>query len=77
MKFWKKHPALRMTLMPSLFVLGMALLIIGWKMTGKLSGLFIMLVGIVLLLTCLAIYNKPFQDPKPKKKPTKENSHEH
>lgn len=63
-----------MALMPTFFVLGIALLIIGWKMTGQLLGLGIMLVGIALLLVCLAIYNKPFQDPKPKKKPTKEKN---
>lgn len=43
------------------FVLGMILLVVGWTMTGQLSGLGLMLVGVALLLTTLALYNKPFQ----------------
>ena len=33
-------------------------------MTGQLAGLGIMLVGLVLLLTALLLYNKPFEEPK-------------
>lgn len=36
----------------------------GWKMTGKMTGLGIMILGLVLLLSALMIYNKPFEDPK-------------
>ncbi len=61
MKFWKKHPALRIILIAVLFVAGMALLIGGWKMTGQLKGLGLMLVGLVLLLASLAIYNQRFK----------------
>ena len=32
--FWKNHPALRMVLMLVLFVLSIALVTAGWKMTG-------------------------------------------
>ena len=60
--FWKNHPALRIVLMIALFVLSIALVVAGWKMTGQLAGLGIMLVGVVLLLAVLAIYNATYQD---------------
>ena len=60
--FWKTHPALRIMLMIVLFVLSIALVIAGWKMTGQLAGLGIMLVGVALLLAVLAIYNATYQD---------------
>ena len=43
--FWKNHPALRILLMLVLFVLSIALVTAGWKMTGQLAGLGIMLLG--------------------------------
>lgn len=64
MQFWKEHTALRMILMLVTFVLGLFLLIYGWKQTGQLGGLGLMLVGVALLLVTLALYNKPFEDPK-------------
>ena len=60
--FWKTHPALRIVLMIVLFVLSIALIVAGWKMTGQLAGLGIMLVGVALLLAVLAIYNATYQD---------------
>ena len=60
--FWKTHPALRIVLMFVLFVLSIALVVAGWKMTGQLAGLGIMLVGVALLLAVLAIYNATYQD---------------
>ena len=60
--FWKTHPALRIALMIVLFVLSVALVVAGWKMTGQLAGLGIMLVGVALLLAVLAIYNATYQD---------------
>ena len=42
------------------FVVGMIVTVVGWKMTGKLEGLGLMLVGIVLLLTALFVYNAPY-----------------
>ena len=60
--FWKTHPALRIVLMVVLFVLSIALMVAGWKMTGQLAGLGIMLVGVALLLAVLAIYNATYQD---------------
>lgn len=60
--FWKNNPALRIVLMIVLFVLSIALVVAGWKMTGQLAGLGIMLVGVALLLAVLAIYNAIYQD---------------
>ena len=60
--FWKTHPAMRIVLMIVLFVLSIALVVAGWKMTGQLAGLGIMLVGVALLLAVLAIYNATYQD---------------
>ena len=60
MNFWKNHAALRGVLIALFFVLGIVLTIVGWKMTGKIEGLGLMLVGIVLLLTALFVYNAPY-----------------
>ena len=57
MKFWKNHLILRAILIVLFFVVGVALTLVGWSMTGKLLGLGLMLVGIVLLLTALFVYN--------------------
>mgnify|MGYP001543210855 FL=1 len=56
--YWKNHPALRMMLV--LFVLALVLVVSGWKMTGQLAGLGIMLVGVALLLAVLALYNAAY-----------------
>ncbi len=64
MKFWKEHLGLRAALMTVFFLVGMALLFAGWAMTGKLVGLGIMIVGLVLLLCALQLYNKVYEDPK-------------
>ena len=61
MNFWKKHTTLRAVLIVLFFVIGMVLTVSGWKMTGELVGLGLMLVGIVLLLTALFVYNKPYK----------------
>ncbi len=58
---------LRALLMFIFVVVGLALVIIGWKMTSQMTGLIIMIVGVILLLTALLLYNKPFEDPKPRK----------
>lgn len=60
MRFWKKHLALRVVLMILFFVAGLALVLTGWRMTGQLSGLGLMLLGIVLMLTTLLLYNKAY-----------------
>ena len=68
MNYWKEHKQLRIILMLVTFVLGIFLLIYGWKQTGQLGGLGLMLLGVALLLVTLALYNKPFQDPRPGKR---------
>ena len=57
MKFWKNHVVLRFILIALFFVIGLALTLVGWSMTGKLLGLGLMMIGIILLLTALFIYN--------------------
>ena len=39
------------------FALGLVLTIVGWKMTGKLLGLGLMLLGVIFLLVALFVYN--------------------
>ena len=62
MNFWKNHATLRGVLILLFFVLGMVLTVVGWKMTGKLEGLGLMLVGIILLLTALFVYNAAYKN---------------
>ena len=62
MNFWKNHTTLRGALIVLFFVLGMILTIAGWKMTGKLEGLGLMLVGIILLLVALFVYNAMYKN---------------
>ena len=64
MNYWKEHTGLRLALMVILFVSGVILTFAGWSMTGKMSGLGFMLLGLALLLAALYLYNKPFQEPK-------------
>ena len=46
------------------FVVGLALILFGWSMVGEMTGLIIMIVGLLLLLTALLLYNKIYEDPK-------------
>ena len=62
MRFWKEHTALRAGLIALFFVAGLALVIGGWRMTGQMTGLLIMVAGLASLVVALALYNKPFQD---------------
>ena len=62
MNFWKNHVTLRAVLIAVFFVLGMVLTIAGWKMTGELLGLGIMLVGVVFLLVALFVYNAAYKN---------------
>lgn len=66
-QFFKNNEVLRMVLIAVLFVLSFVMLISGWKMTGQLAGLGIMIVGVFVLVLALMIYNAPFTDPKNKK----------
>ena len=61
MNFWKNHTTLRMVLILLFFAAGMVLTLAGWRMTGELAGLGLMLVGIILLLTALFVYNTPYR----------------
>ncbi len=60
MKFLKDNAILRMVIIAVLFVIGLVLTIVGWKMTGKLEGLGLMILGIIFLLTALLVYNKAY-----------------
>ena len=60
MRFWKKHLALRAVLMILFFIVGFVSVLIGWSMTAQLTGLGLMLLGIVLMLTALWLYNKAY-----------------
>jgi len=62
MNFWKNHMALRAVLIAVFFVLGLTLTLVGWKMTGQLLGLGLMLVGVVLLLVALFVYNALYKN---------------
>ena len=61
MNFWKNHTVLRFIIIAVFFVVGLVLTFAGWEMTGKLEGLGLMLVGIILLLVALFVYNAPYK----------------
>ena len=61
MKFWKDHAKLRAAIIVVLFVVGLVLTLVGWKMTGRLEGLGLMILGIILLLTALFVYNAAYK----------------
>ena len=61
MRFWKEHTGLRALFMTGFFFVGLALVIYGWTLTGRLSGLGLMIAGVILLLSALMVYNKPFE----------------
>ncbi len=67
-QFWKEHTGLRLVLMLVTFAAGMVLIVCGWRQTGQLVGLGVMLLGLVLLLVTLWLYNIVFTDPKYKGK---------
>ena len=61
MNFWKEHMCLRALFIAAFFFLGLGLVIFGWTLKGQLSGLGLMVAGVVLLLAALMIYNKPYE----------------
>ncbi len=67
MKFWKEHAVLRVVLIAAFFVAGLTFIMVGKGMTGQMTGVLLMLAGLVLLLAALWLYNQPFADPKEKK----------
>ena len=58
---YNSNSRLRSIIIALLFVLGIVLVYFGWTMTGKMSGLLIMLLGIVLFLAAILVYNKPYK----------------
>lgn len=67
MDFWKEHTILRVVLIAVFFVIGLIATISGWRQTGKMAGLGIMIVGVCLLLVALWLYNKPYERTRRKK----------
>ena len=65
MKFWKEHMGLRALLIGGFFFAGLALVIYGWTLTGKMSGLGLMVLGVVFLLTALMVYCTQLQEEYP------------
>ena len=63
MEFWKEHVKIRVLMIAAFFIVGLILVITGWKMTGQLAGLGLMMLGVACLLVALSIYNKPFTTP--------------
>lgn len=61
MNYWKKHPVVRTVLMAVFFATGLLFVLFGWSLTGQLYGLMLMLLGIVLMLTALWLYNKAYR----------------
>ncbi len=61
--YLKEHASLRVLLIAAFFVLGVVCVFSGWKMTGQLAGLGIMVLGVIFLLTALLVYNKPYETP--------------
>ena len=64
MKFWKEHSGLRALFIAGFFLAGLALVISGWTLTGQMKGLGLMVLGVILLLAALLVYNKPFEGDK-------------
>ncbi|MCI5825512.1 MAG: hypothetical protein MR006_02470 [Arcanobacterium sp.] len=60
----KNHTPMRMALIAIFFVVGLALVIGGWALSGVMAGLLIQLLGTVLLLTALFVYNAAYKEPR-------------
>ena len=58
---FKNKEKLRVFLIALFFVLGLVLTFVGWKMTGKLEGLGLMIVGMIFLLAALFVYNAAYK----------------
>lgn len=56
-----KESRLRALIIAAFFVIGIAMVYFGWTLTGQMTGLIIMLLGVVLLLSAIFIYNKPYK----------------
>ncbi len=60
--YWKEHENIRILILAAFFIIGMILVITGWKQTGTLPGLGTMILGLVFLLSALMIYNQRYKD---------------
>ena len=67
MEFLEKAHKMQNNFNGSSFIAGISLSVFGWGMTGKMTGLGIMLIGIICLLMALWIYNCPFAEKKKRK----------
>ncbi len=56
-----KESRLRALIIAAFFVIGITLVYFGWTMTGQITGLLIMLLGVALLLSAIFVYNKPYK----------------
>ena len=56
--FLKENESIGLILIAIFSILGTILVIAGWKMTGELIGLGLMIIGVALLLTSIGIYNE-------------------
>ncbi len=52
-----KDSKLRVFLILLFFIVGLALVFFGWTLTGKITGLLIMILGVLLLILALFVYN--------------------
>lgn len=64
MNFWQEHKGLRLVLITISLMIALALIFTGWYMTGEMSGLLRMILGLIFLLVSLSLYNKPYEDKK-------------
>ena len=58
---YNANSRIRSLIIAALFVIGMSLVYFGWTMTGRMTGLLIMLLGVVLFLAAIFVYNKPYK----------------
>ncbi len=67
----KSDSKLRTILIALFFIVGLGLVIYGWTLTGQMTGLLLMLLGVVFLLTAIFVYNKPYGKDKKSQKMSK------
>ena len=58
---FNKESRLRAIVIAAFFTLGLTLVYFGWTLKGEMTGLITMLFGVVLLLTSIFVYNKPYK----------------
>ena len=64
MEFGKELGGVRALFIAECVLAGLALVISGWTLTGQMKGLGLMVLGVILLLAALLVYNKPFEGDK-------------